>query len=225
MKPQCGTARVTVPIWAWIAVAWSCSIAPASAADSTAAPTGGAPQAVIGELSSRLFDALGREPAKDRHNTDKILPLIDHLLLPHFDTEYTARLALGQHWPAATSDQRQQFATAFYQRLLRTYVGAVSDWTPERFKLLPQRSDAAALQVIVHTQVTNPAGVIVPVDYRLRQTPDGWKIFDVIVEGVSYVRSYHDDIDADVSRNGLNATIARLERHDTASSAHGRSTN
>jgi len=235
MKPQCVTARVAVLIYAWIAVAWSLSIAPAAAADPTAAPTGGAsalgtpavgaPQQVIGELSSRLFDALGREPAADRHNTDKILPLIDHLLLPHFDTEYTARLALGQHWPAATSDQRQQFATAFYQRLLRTYVGAVSDWTPERFKLLAQRSDAAALQVIVHTQVTNPAGAIVPVDYRLRLTTDGWKIFDVIVEGVSYVRSYHDDIDADASRNGLNATIARLERHDTASSTRPRSTN
>ncbi|HMD72974.1 MAG TPA: ABC transporter substrate-binding protein [Steroidobacteraceae bacterium] len=234
MRPHCGIARRALLVCAWIAVAWSRSIAPAAAADPTAAPTGGAsvlgtsvgaPQEVIGELSSRLFAALGRTPAADRHNTDKLLPLIDRLLLPHFDTEYTARLALGQHWPAATSDQRQHFATAFYQRLLRTYVGAVSDWTPERFKLLPQRSDAAALQVIVHTQVTNPAGVIVPVDYRLRQTTDGWKIFDVIVEGVSYVRSYHDDIDADVSRNGLNATIARLERHDTASSAHERSTN
>ena len=188
-------------------------------------PTIDAPQEVIAALSARLFEALAHESAAGRHNTDRILPLIDHLLLPHFDTEYTARLALGQHWPGATTDQRQHFATAFYQRLLRTYVSSVSDWTPERFKLLAQRSDAAALQVLVHTQVTNPAGVIVPVDYRLRKTTDGWKIFDVIVEGVSYVRSYHDDIDADVNRNGLDATIARLERHDTDTSVHARSRN
>lgn len=232
MQPHSGIARRAVLVCAWIAVASSRSIAPAAAADPAPATDGasalgtpavGAPQEVIGELSSRLFDAFRRTPAADRHNSNKMLPLIDHLLLPHFDTEYTARLTLGQHWTGATSDQRQQFATAFYQRLLRTYVDAVSDWTPERFKLLPQRSDPAALQVIVHTQVRNPAGVIVPVDYRLRQTSDGWKIFDVIVEGVSYVRSYHDDIDADVSRNGLNATIARLERHDTASAAKPRS--
>jgi len=195
------------------------TVVPAATATAVAAA-----QEVIAELSSRLFAALGHVPAADRHNTDKVLPLIDRLLLPHFDTEYTARLALGQHWPGATTDQRQQFATAFYQRLLRTYVGAVAEWTPDRFKLLPQRSDAAALQVIVHTQVTNPKGVVVPVDYKLRQTADGWKIFDVIVEGVSYVRSYHDDIDADVARNGLDATIARLERHDTAAPAHARST-
>jgi phospholipid transport system substrate-binding protein len=128
--------------------------------------------------------------------------------------DYAARLVLGQYWRSATSEQRQQFAAALYRRLLHTYVGSVAEWTADRVRLLPLRSDAAALQVTVHTQVTNSRGAIVPVDYRLRETPEGWKIFDVVVEGASYMRNYHDDTDEQVARNGLDATIAQLARSD-----------
>jgi phospholipid transport system substrate-binding protein len=208
------TGTTIIQTLAWLATS-GVMITPAVAAEEpTNVLTAAGPQDVIADLSSRLFGALDRESAAIRHNPDKVLPLIDRLLSPHFDAEYTARLVLGRHWESATPDQRQQFAVAFYQRLLRTYVGAVTEWTADRFKLLPLHSDAAALQVIVHTQVTNPDGTSVPVDYRLRQTPEGWKIFDVIVEGVSYVRSYRDDIDADVSRNGVDAATARLARRD-----------
>ena len=86
----------------------------------------------------------------------------------------------------------------------------VAEWTEDRVKLLPLRSDPAALQVTVHTQITDSRGSIVAVDFRLRQTADGWKIFDVIVDGVSYVRNYHDDTDAEVTQKGLDAAIARL---------------
>jgi phospholipid transport system substrate-binding protein len=178
------------------------------------------PQEVIAELSARLFAALEQEPYTFRHNDDKTLPLIDRLLAPHFDVAYTARLVLGPYWNGATADQRQRFAEAFYQRLLRTYVGAVADWTAERFRLLPLHSDAAALQVTVHTLIRTPSGAITAVDYRMRQTPEGWKIFDVVVEGVSYARSYHDDVNADVARNGIDVATARLVKHDQGNGTH-----
>jgi phospholipid transport system substrate-binding protein len=168
----------------------------------------------MSELTTRLFASLDKESAKTRRNADKIRPLIDGLLSPHFDMEYAARLVLGFHWRGATPEQRQQFGIVLYQRLLRTYAEAVAEWTPDRFKLLPLRADKEALQVTVRTLVTNSRSAIVPVDFRMRQTAEGWKIFDVTVDGVSYVRIYHDDTDEEITQKGLDASIARLSKSD-----------
>jgi phospholipid transport system substrate-binding protein len=172
------------------------------------------PQEIMSDMSARLFAALGKESGATRHNAEKVRPLVDGLLAPHFDKDYTARLVLGLHWRSATPEQRQQFAAALYERLLRTYAGAVADWTPDRFKLLPLRADPAALQVTVHTQVTSTRGEIVPVDFRLHQTDEGWKVYDVTVDGVSYVRIYHDDTDTEIARKGLDGVIERLFKSD-----------
>jgi phospholipid transport system substrate-binding protein len=167
------------------------------------------PQALMTELSANLFAALGKGVT---HSAERTLPLVDRLLSPSFDREYAARLVLGLHWRSASSEQREEFAAALYQRLLRTYAEAVSEWTPDRFKLLPVLADPAALQVTVHTLITNSRAAVVPVDFRLHQTADGWKIFDVVVDGVSYIRNYHDDTSAAIAQKGLNATIARMQK-------------
>lgn len=210
-------AATIIKTLACVAVASGVVVVLPAAAQSAASEAGSrGPRDVIAELSSQLFAALDQEPAPGRHDTARVLALIDRLLAPRFDAEYTARLVLGRHWSSATPAQRQQFATAFYQRLLRTYVVSVAGWTADRVKLLPLNSDAAALQVTVHTRVTSPGEADARVDYRLRQTSDGWKIFDVVVDGVSYAHSYYGDIDADVSRNGIDAAIARLALNNTA---------
>jgi phospholipid transport system substrate-binding protein len=170
------------------------------------------PQDLMTDLSAKLFAALGKDAGHSRHGADRALPLVDRLLSPSFDREYAARLVLGMHWRGASSEQRKEFAAALYQRLLRTYAEAVSEWTPDRFRLLPVLADPAALQVTVHTLITNSRSAVVPVDFRLHQTTEGWKIFDVVVDGVSYIRNYHDDTDAEVAQKGLNATIARLQK-------------
>jgi phospholipid transport system substrate-binding protein len=190
---------------AWLGLAAGLMAPPAWGAD---------PQQIMTELSTNLFAALQKEPGAARHNVDKVRAMVDQLLSPHFDSEYAARLVLGMHWRTASLEQRQQFAAALYQRLLRTYADAVIDWTPDRFKLLPVLADPAALRVTVHTLITNSHGTVVPVDFRMHETGEGWQIFDVVVDGVSYVRNYHDDTEAEVAQKGLDASIARLQRTD-----------
>jgi phospholipid transport system substrate-binding protein len=206
---------VVIQALAWLATAVGFVAAPTAVADPPTA-VAPAPQELMGDLTARLFAALGMESAAVRHNADRVLPLVDKLLSPHFDKEYAGRLVLGLHWRGATPEQREQFASALYRRLLRTYAASVAEWTADRVKILPVRSDPEALQVTVHTQVTDSRGSIVPVDFRLHQTVEGWKIFDVVVDGVSYVRNYHEDTETEVSQKGLDAAIARLERSDGA---------
>jgi phospholipid transport system substrate-binding protein len=211
--PMVTVVRVLV----WLAVASGLVVTPATAEEPlTNGPVAIEPQHVMSDLSARLFDTLNKESAAKRRDTDTVLPLLDRLLAPHFDMEYAAQLVLGLHWRGATQDQRHQFALVLYQRLLRTYAGAVAEWTADRVKQLPLRADPAALQVTVRTQVRNARDEIVSVDFRLRRTIEGWKIFDVVVDGVSYVRTYHDDTYAEVGEKGLDATIARLSRTGTA---------
>jgi phospholipid transport system substrate-binding protein len=215
-----GTSRTAAPPLAWLALA-AVLLLPARAtlAAAEASTPEASPQKLVATLSTRLFAALDRDRAAYRRDPDLVIPLIDQLLQPHFDAEYLARLVLGSRWRTAAEEDRARFALALYHTLLRTYAGAVSEWSSDRFKLLPFTGDAVALQAIVRTQVTGAAGTVAAVDYRLHRTAEGWRVFDVIVDGVSYARSYHEDIEGELSQTGLASVIERLEKSNRRATA------
>ena len=214
MQRMRAVAVAVIQALVWAILTSGFGAGPVSAVETSIAAPAPGPQEVMADLSTRLFAGLDKAYAKSRRDADKIRPLIDELLAPHFDREYAARLVLANHWRDATPEQRREFGVVLYQRLLRTYAGAVAEWTPDRFKLLPLRADPEALQVTVRTLVTDSRNAVVPVDFRLRQTAEGWKIFDVTVDGVSYVRIYRDDTDEEITQKGLDASIARLAKSD-----------
>ena len=176
------------------------------------APAAQGPQELMDSVSKELFAALDANRAAIKKDPEKCFPLVDTILLPHFDTDYAAQLVLAQSWRNATPDQQKRFVGALYRALLKTYGGAIADFTSDRLKLLPFRGDPAATQATVRTLVTRSSGTVVPVDYRLRKTAEGWKAFDVIIEGISYVKNYRTDLGEEVSKKGLDEVIGRLER-------------
>jgi phospholipid transport system substrate-binding protein len=169
------------------------------------------PREVMTSLAGELFAVLDRSHAHEPGGPASAATLVDHVLEPHFDRDYAARLVLGAHWRGASEPQQLRFATALYRTLLRTYAAEVATWTPDRLRILPLTTDPTALQALVRTEVTQPGRALAHVDYRLHSTTSGWRIFDVVVDGVSFARSYHDDIEAEVRRAGLDAAIAGLE--------------
>jgi phospholipid transport system substrate-binding protein len=179
----------------------------------------GDPPLLVADLARSLFSELDKNRAGFRRDPNQLVPVLDRLLSPHFDMDYTARLVLGTHWRTTTAAYRERFALAIFRTLLRTYAGAVAEWTADRFRLLPFSGDEAALQATVRTQVVRTDGSLVTVDYRLHRTAEAWKVFDVLVDGISYVRTYHDDVDSDVNQRGLDFAIARLERTSSSASA------
>ncbi len=184
--------------------------APAARADAQTAQLG--PQELMETISRRLFAALDANRAAIVKDPEKAFPLVDTILLPHFDTDYAAQLVLAQSWRTATPEQKKRFVDSLYRALLRTYGGAIADFTADRFKIQPFKGDAAATQATVRTTVTRASGAVIPVDYRLRKTAEGWKAFDVVIEGISYIKNYRTDLGAEVSQKGLEAVIARLEK-------------
>ena len=204
---RAGTAAIALATAGTLAYAATPATAPAGATDSQAGP-----QELMGDVSKRMFAALDSNRAALKKDPDKVFPIVDQILLPNFDTEYAAQLVLAQYWRSATPEQRTRFVAALYKALLHTYGGALSDFTADRLKILPFRGDPAALTATIRTEVTRSNGGIVPVDYRLRKTDQGWKAFDVVIEGISYVRNYRTDLGAEAGKVGLEAVITRLER-------------
>jgi phospholipid transport system substrate-binding protein len=167
----------------------------------------------MNDISQRLFAELDANRAKLRKDPDKVFPIVNEILLPHFDTEYASQLILAQYWRTATADQKKRFVSALYNALLKTYSGALAEFTADRLKLLPFKGEPGATSATVRTLVTRSSGAVVPVDYRLRKTDEGWKAYDVIIEGISYVRNYRADLGAEAGAKGIEAVISRLE-HD-----------
>jgi phospholipid transport system substrate-binding protein len=137
--------------------------------------------------------------------------LVDRILLPHFDTEYSARLVLGRHWTAATPEQRTRFVAAFYKSLLDNYGDALVDFTGDKLKVLPYTGSPTEQNAVVRTQIRKDDGSVVAVNYTLHHTDAGWKAWDLSVEGISYVKSFRDDFGAQIDQQGLDAVIAKLE--------------
>ena len=180
----------------------------AAAADSVPGP---APQDLIDTAATRLLTALDVDREAAKTNPARVRHLVDEILLPSFDTDYSARLVLGKHWRDATPAQRQRFIEAFYQSLLRNYGSALAEFTADRMTFLPFRGDLTTGQATVRTEVKRSDGTRVPVNYSMRATPAGWKAWDVTIEGISYVRNLRNDVGAEVDQRGLDAVIERLE--------------
>jgi phospholipid transport system substrate-binding protein len=180
----------------------------ALAADAIPGP---APQELIETTSRKLLEALDADRELAKKDPSRVRKLVDEILLPHFDTDYSARLVLGKHWRDATPDQQKRFISAFYQSLLRNYGSALAEFTADRMTVLPFRGDLASGTAVVRTEVKRSNGQRVPVNYTLRGTPAGWKAWDVTIEGISYVRNFRNDVGAEVDQKGLPAVIERLE--------------
>jgi len=169
------------------------------------------PGQLIDSVARAILTDIEAHRADYRKDPTKLDKLVSGLLLPHFDTEYASRLVLGTHWTAATADQRERFRTGFYHSLLYNYGNELVGFDLNRLQVLPYKGDPQATVAVVRTFVRRSSGVQVAVNYTLRRTDDGWKAYDVIIEGISYVKSFRDDFGAEIDQKGLDEVINRLE--------------
>ena len=170
------------------------------------------PSEVVESAARSMLQGLDANRAAYKKDPSKIGELVEKYLLPHFDIQYSARLVLGKHWADAKPEQRERFATAFYHTLVDNYGSALAEFTSDRLKVFPTKVEPNADRATVRTEVVRDNGDKVPVSYSLRKTPDGWKAWDVVIEGISYVKSFREDFGAAIDQQGLDAVIERNEK-------------
>ena len=213
-------AAWTITTLACVSAAGGAYAAAASAPAPAAAAPAAAGTGVVDTDPGLLIDTAAQAMLREldvhrdeyRHDPAKINAMVDRILLPHFDTDYSARLVLGRHWNAATPEQRQRFVDAFYHSLLSNYGTALLEFTGDRLKVIPYKGDAAASNATVRTQVRKNDGTVVAVNYSMHHTARGWMAWDVVIEGISYVKSFRDDFSAEIEARGVDALIVRLEK-------------
>jgi phospholipid transport system substrate-binding protein len=169
------------------------------------------PNDVIQETADELAAAL--DGRKDELAADKVAlyAMIDVILLPRFDRRYAAQLVLGRPWRSATAEQRDRFVAGFYSSMLRRYANGVLEFDQSRMEILPFRGDLEKKRTTVKTIVRLNDGTKVPVNYEMVKRDSGWMMFDVKIEGISYIRNFKTEINAEIQATSLEAVIERLE--------------
>jgi phospholipid transport system substrate-binding protein len=182
----------------------ACAV-PAFAAEQT-------PQQIVQSIADQLGTAIQGHQAELQQHPDEVIKIIDGIVLPHFDMDYASLLVLGRHAREATPAQRVAFARAFYNALTRRYAEGLVAYTRGSVKVLPAQGPLDQRRTIVRTQVLLTSGKNLSVDYAFRKTTSGeWKAYDVIIEGISYITNYRNQVDAEIQKEGIDGLIKRLQ--------------
>lgn len=170
------------------------------------------PQALIETSSGAMLADLDAHRDEYRKDISGLYQVIDSVFLPHVDVTFAAQQVLGPNWRSATPEQRKRFVDAFYKSLLGTYGDALLGFTSDNMRVLPFQGDPAAARASVRTEIRRSNGAPVAVNYSLRKVASGeWKVWDVVIEGISYVKSFREDFGLEIQQKGLEGLLQRLE--------------
>lgn len=185
----------------------------ANPATPDAAVSAAAPDALVKDLTVRIFDRIKSDPEIKAGNPARINALIDEELTPHTDFERTTRATIGKYWRQATPEQQQQLVTEFRNLLVRVYAGATRHAGDQKFEFRPLRAEPGATQVVVQTYVIN-RGEKVQVDYRMIKTAAGWKVYDVNVLGLWLTEAYRNQFQPVLANSGIPGLLTALRQQN-----------
>ena len=212
-------SRFSVRVWQFVLFLSISAMVMFGATPASAAPNPkDAAPIFVQAVADQLLEVLKKDTAARQQNIEQVNAIVERYVMPYVDFEKTTRLAAGKHWRDATPAQRKALSEAFRMTLVRTYSGALAlvD-NSTRMEVLPFRAEEGAKDVVVRfslTQSTNAQPI--RIDYRLEQTPTGWRIYDINVENVWLIQNYRNQFSQQISQTGIDGLITALnERNAT----------
>lgn len=169
------------------------------------------PDQLVRKLSEDVIEILRNDEALRNGDTTGAVRLIEDAVLPHFNLRRMTMLAVGRDWREATPEQQQRLIDAFYGMLVRTYSNALTQYRDQTIEFRPLRISPDETTVRVQTSVRQSGAQPVGVDYMMERTPDGWKVFDIVVAGVSLVTNYRGTFTQEIRAGGIDGLIRSLE--------------
>ena len=169
------------------------------------------PDVLVKAVTLEVVDLISKDKDIQAGNRARLLQVIDAKVLPHFDFDSMTALAMGQNWRATTPEQKKQLVESFRTLLVRTYASALAAYSEQKFDFRPLRAKPTDTDVTVQVRVLQPGAQPVPIDYSMERTPAGWKVYDVMVGGVSLVANYRTEFATVVRANGVDKLIKDLQ--------------
>jgi phospholipid transport system substrate-binding protein len=173
------------------------------------------PIEIVRETTNELFQMVEQNREKYENDIQALREDIRPILLGEVDTLYSGRLVLGRSARGMESEKVEEFSDALSNLLIRRYADGLLDFrTRDQMEIRPLAGNNTERMTRVRTRVTLDNDEEAPVDYVFRKTDEGWKIFDVIVEGISYVTTFRNQIGEQIRQEGFDTTLEKLKGGD-----------
>lgn len=171
-----------------------------------------APDTLVKNVTLEVVELI----TKEKGNRAKIVSVIEEKVLPHFNFTAMTALAVGQNWGKASPEQKKRLTEEFRTLLVRTYASALAAYSEQKFDFRPLRAKPTDTDVTVNVRVLQPGGQPVTLDYSMEKTANGWKVYDVMVGGVSLVANYRTEFANAVRTSGIDGLIKDLQTKNRA---------
>jgi phospholipid transport system substrate-binding protein len=183
----------------------------AANAQAPAPADAGAPDVLVKNVTLEVVDLIQKDKEIQAGSRAKLIDLIEAKVLPHFNFTAMTALALGQSWNKATPEQKKKLTEEFKLLLVRTYASALAAFSNQKLDFRPLRSKPTDTDVTVNVRVIQPGSQPVAIDYSMEKTSQGWKVYDVMVGGVSLVANYRTEFTNIVRESGVDGLIRNLQ--------------
>jgi len=169
-----------------------------------------APDELVKKTADEVLTIIKQDKDIQAGNIAKITQVAEEKILPNFNFDRTSRMVLGKHWRAASPEQKEAFKLQFRDLLIRTYASALSKYQNQTISFKPMRMQPDDKEVVVRSEILQPGGQPIAVDYSLEKAGDSWKVYDIVIEGVSLVTNYRGQFSDEIKRTGLEGLIQKL---------------
>lgn len=176
-----------------------------------------APDELIKDTVQEVIAVIKQDKSIQAGDQKKIIALVDAKVLPHFDFARMTQLAVGKYWRTATPEQKQTLIMEFRDMLVRTYTKVFTVYRDQTIEIKPFRMEASDTEVTVKTIINKPGSQAIPVNYEMEKLADGWKVFDISIEGVSMVMSYRGTFASQIQSGGIDGLIKTLSDKNAGS--------
>jgi phospholipid transport system substrate-binding protein len=168
------------------------------------------PDAMIKKVTEDVLTIVRQDKDIQSGNTKKAIELVEAKVLPNFNFTHMTALAMGRDWNKGTPEQKKRLSEEFKTLLVRTYSNSLTSYKNQTVIYKPTKMQAGDADVVVRTEIVQPGSKPIQLDYSLEKQPEGWKVYDVIVAGVSLVTNYRDTFSQEVRANGIDGLIQML---------------
>jgi len=176
-----------------------------------------APDEMVKKTADEVLTIIKQDKDIQAGNIAKITQVAEEKVLPNFNFDRTSRMVLGKHWRTASPEQKEAFKLQFRDLLIRTYASALSKYQNQTIEFKPMRMQPGDKEVVVRSEILQPGGQPIAVDYSLEKAGESWKVYDIVIEGVSLVTNYRGQFSEEVKRSGLDGLIQKLSEKNKAS--------
>lgn len=176
-----------------------------------AASTDLPPDQLVQSVTEEVLEIVRKDKDIREGNKNKVNELVDAKVLPHFDFQKMTRLALGKEARKASPEQMTALVTEFRTMLVNTYSTSLTQYRDQKIVFKDFKAEPTATEVTVKSEIKQSGGKPVQLDYQLEKMPNGWKVVEIVVSGISLVANYRNTFSQEIQANGIDGLIRSLQ--------------